>query len=207
MYFLHSREIDLVLDVGANVGQYAKVLRGQGYAGRIRSFEPVGSAYAGLARAAATDTAWETHRTAVGAAIGTAVINVSQNTVFSSIKTTTDRAALFDGSSAVASTETVAVTTIDAAMAGDGARRVFLKIDTQGFERDVMAGAAASLARCAGLQLELPIEHLYHDVWSMREALDFVGDAGFVPAQVRFVAPLDGDPASAMELDWVFRRR
>lgn len=40
--------INVVLDVGANVGQFAHALRGIGFAGRIISFEPVGRDFAVL---------------------------------------------------------------------------------------------------------------------------------------------------------------
>ena len=42
--------ISLVLDVGANVGQYAKIARKAGYKGQIVSFEPLGQAFSKLAR-------------------------------------------------------------------------------------------------------------------------------------------------------------
>src|SRR5205823_5456475 len=53
--------IDLVLDVGANEGQYGQMLRGVGYAGKLVSFEPLSSAHAVLSRVAAADVAWTIH--------------------------------------------------------------------------------------------------------------------------------------------------
>jgi hypothetical protein len=38
--FLESRQINLVLDVGANSGQFGVALRAGGYCGSIISFEP-----------------------------------------------------------------------------------------------------------------------------------------------------------------------
>src|SRR5215218_999894 len=51
--------VDVVLDVGANTGQYGALLRELGFAGRILSLEPVAEAFAELAGRAAADGAWE----------------------------------------------------------------------------------------------------------------------------------------------------
>lgn len=204
--FLASRSADLVIDVGANIGQYASGLRLTGYEGAIHSFEPIDAVHAQLAAAAAGDPHWQVTRSAVGAQAGEVVIGVSHNTVFSSIKKTTERAARFDAASAAVRAETVPITTLDLAMRDVPGTRVFLKIDTQGFEQEVLAGAAETLARCVGLQLELPIEHFYEDVWSFEEALAFARGYGFVPAQIRPVNFSTIDSAVAVEFDCVFRR-
>src|ERR1700684_2872446 len=81
--FIEDRKIDLVLDVGANVGQFGTSLRNRGYRGKIISFEPLESEYKKLAVVAASDGNWEAHQFALGAASGDATINVSDNSVFS----------------------------------------------------------------------------------------------------------------------------
>jgi FkbM family methyltransferase len=204
--FLHSRDVDLVLDVGANSGQYGQSLRDHGYRGRIHSFEPIKAVYEDLTLAAAQDALWSTSQCAMGAADGSAEINVSDFTVFSSIRKSTALSAAFDSTSSVVRKETVKVVTLDSVDLG-AARAVFLKIDTQGYEREVLAGAAQTLARCVGLQLELPVEHLYEDVWSFNEALRYVDALGFAPAQFRMVNPLHDDPAAGIEFDCIFRRK
>jgi len=55
---LENYGIDLVLDVGANVGQYGKELRCIGYKGQIASFEPLSAAYAELAKVSQADGLW-----------------------------------------------------------------------------------------------------------------------------------------------------
>jgi FkbM family methyltransferase len=204
--FLHSRQVDLVLDVGANSGQYAQSLRDHGYNGRVHSFEPIKAVYEDLARAAAKDALWSASNCAVGAAEGSAEINVSDFTVFSSIRASTTLSTAFDSKSAVVRKETVKVITLDSVDTST-AGAVFLKIDTQGYEREVLTGAKATLARCVGLQLELPVEHLYEDVWSFNEALQYVDALGFVPAQFRMVNPLHDDKAAGIEFDCIFRRK
>jgi hypothetical protein len=58
--------INVVLDVGANVGLYAKDLRGARYKGRIVSFEPLSSAYSHLLKNKKADASWEAFNMALG---------------------------------------------------------------------------------------------------------------------------------------------
>lgn len=204
--FLSSRQVDLVLDVGANLGQYARGLRSHGYKGRIHSFEPIKAVYEKLAASASADEGWDVSNCAVGAAPGCADINVSDYTVYSSIRPTTDLGTDFSRHAKVVRVESVEVVTLDS-FAIRAAQAIFLKIDTQGYEREVLAGARELLKRCVGLQLELPVEHLYKDVWSFNEALAYLDNIGFVPAQFRMVNALHDDKASALEFDVIFRRK
>jgi FkbM family methyltransferase len=204
--FLAVHQVDLVLDIGANVGQFAQGLRRSGYHGRIHSFEPIGDVFDQLAQASSGDPLWSATRSAVGATPGEVAINVSALSVLSSIKPGTPAAAAFDARSAVIRTETVPVTTIADILSQDAGGAVFLKVDTQGYEEEVLAGARPVSDRIVGLQLELPISHLYADVWSFEEAVASVRSLGFTPAQFRTVNTVPGDPASALEFDCVFRR-
>lgn len=83
--FIEDREIDVVMDVGANVGQFGESLRDGGYRGRIVSFEPIEAPFQTLSRKAAADGNWEAHHCGLGAVSGTAALNVSELSVFSSI--------------------------------------------------------------------------------------------------------------------------
>ena len=85
-------------------------------------------------------------------------------------------------------------------------RRVFLKIDTQGFEREVLEGARESLKEIFGVQAELPVVHLYRGVWSLPEALDYMSKRGFVLGQVRPTNFDTEERVTVIELDCIFRR-
>ena len=57
---------------------------------------------------------------------------------------------------------------------------VFLKLDVQGFEKQVLAGSTATVRdRCVGLQLELSFLPLYEGGMLIREALDVADSLGF----------------------------
>ncbi len=206
--FLRSRQVDQVIDVGANIGQFSRELRDEGFTGQILSLEPISSVYAELATAARNDPAWATRRTAVGSAPGTATINISALTTFSSIRPASAFGKAFHEGVATVATEEVPVIRLDdlpELASDDRVRRTFIKIDTQGFEEEVLAGASRVLSLCAGMQMELPVDHLYDGVWSMETALRFMRERGLVPAQVRPVV-FGEDGVSSIEFDFVFRR-
>lgn len=205
--FLDHRKVDLVLDVGANRGQYGTMLRERGYRGRIWSFEPVAAAYDDLSAIAKADGNWTTTRAAVGARKGEATVNVTRNDVFSSILPASDYGAANYRSLEKVHVERVPLVTLDSTLKGNDARAIFLKIDTQGFEKAVLDGAGKLLKSCAGVQLEIPVERLYEGVWTFPEAIVELDGMGFTPAQFHMVNSLPDDPASAVEFDCVFRRK
>lgn len=204
--FLRSRRVDLVFDVGANDGGYATQIRRWGYGGQILSLEPTSDAFEKAQAAAQSDVRWEVRKLAAGARPGRAEINVSRNTKFNSFRGPSALAAEFDRNTEIVSVEAVEVATMDDLFAGLPAERPFLKIDTQGFEREVLDGATRLLERCVGVQLELPIEHIYEGVWSFETGLAYMRERGFAVAQMTPVTAITRDPASVLEFDCVFRR-
>jgi FkbM family methyltransferase len=133
--FLRSRSVNLVLDIGANEGQFAQELRLHGYTGKIASFEPVAEAFEQLQQNCASDDNWECRKMALGNSTGSIEINVSKSTAMSSIVGQTDvgRNSIYDAD--VIRVDAVQITTLDAIFSEYTDNRVFLKIDTQGFGR------------------------------------------------------------------------
>jgi len=205
--FLETRSVDLIIDVGANRGQFAAELRAIGYHGRIHSFEPLPDAFAELEGYASRDSLWELSHVAIGRQPDELEINVAENNVFSSFRPLSEEGERFDPHSRTVGKRRVPVVTLDDALRDATAKSIFLKIDTQGFEEEVLAGAKSMLERCVGVQLELPVDHLYEGVWSFTEALTAMERYGFVPAQFRTVNPRAGDRAAAVEFDVIFRRK
>src|SRR5262245_943650 len=93
---IRSRQVDLVVDVGANTGQFALKLRQLGYSGRILSFEPVKSVFERLAVNAANDHNWDVLNLAVGDEVKEGSIHVSKMTLFSSMLQLTPAAAAYE---------------------------------------------------------------------------------------------------------------
>jgi len=204
--FLQARQVDVVFDVGANEGQFGLSLRERGYRGQIVSFEPIHAAFEILQGRAAQDEGWQAHPVALGDAPGTAVINVAALSVFSSILSHRNAATAFDPRAAPTRTEEISVSTLDQFAPAFAGRSCFLKVDTQGYERQVLLGAKETLAQLQGVQMELPLVHLYSEVWGLGEAIRFMADRGFVVAQMHPVNFHHADPVSWVEADCVFRR-
>ncbi|MCS3501746.1 FkbM family methyltransferase [Bradyrhizobium japonicum] len=204
--FLQSRSVNLVLDVGANEGQFGQDLRSHGYSGKIVSFEPVVDVFKGLEKKCEADQKWECRNTALGDANGIIQINVSKNTAMSSIVKQTEigRDSIYE--SQVVRVDKVPITTLDSMFEEFAGERVFLKVDTQGFEQSVLRGGVNSLQKLLGVQLELPLIHLYEDTWKFDEALRFMREAGFTLSQLRPVTYYSRDPEALLEVDCVFRR-
>lgn len=204
--FIENRRINIVLDVGANTGQFGRSLRNRGYTSQIISFEPVKEAFEELKSVAHGDDLWTIFNLALGASSGVMMINVSKNSQFSSFNHLTATGRRFDANAEFKGSESVIVKTLDeAAPTTDSSSNILLKVDTQGFERPVLEGAKETLKNVSGVLLELPIIKFYKDNWSFHEAVAYMEKAGFVLAQVHPVNIFDNARDSATEFDCLFR--
>ncbi len=184
MAIFKRHNIDLVLDIGANKGQYASYLRRAGYDGRIVSFEPLADAHATLVDAAADDPGWTiAERVALGAAPGQATLHVSAESDMSSLKPITDAALEFTPSSRMVGAETVPVERLDARFDEycNADEHIFVKIDTQGSELPILDGATDVIDRIAGWQLELSLVEIYQGEAGWRAVTDQMAMLGFAP--------------------------
>lgn len=197
----------VVLDVGANSGIYGREIRQTGYRGRIVSWEPLSQAYAALAAEASRDGAWEAVNAALGAAPGEAEINVSANSWSSSLRPMLQTHLAAAPDSRYVARETVRVRTLDAELARvvRADDRVWLKIDTQGHERDVLAGASQSLPRIETIELEMSPVGLYEGEALFTEMFDWLAARGFACVHLQ---PGLYDPADErlLSLDGYFHR-
>jgi FkbM family methyltransferase len=179
---LAANRVDLVLDVGANSGGYAKSLREAGYRGRILSFEPLSSAHALLTTAAGGARDWAVApRMALGDRDSDVSINIAGNSASSSLLPMTVHHETALPESAYVGTETVEVRRLDGVRHPFLASAVtpFLKIDTQGYESQVLAGASGILPRLVGVQLEMSLRQLYEGQSLWREVIASLEAAGF----------------------------
>jgi len=175
---LNSRGVVKVLDVGANLGQYANSLFSAGFNGEVVSFEPLSDIHAKLVRDAAGNPRWRVHeRCAVGGESGRVTVNRAANAVSSSVLTMEEAHVSAAPNSRFVASEEVKVIALDDLDEADP-ELTFLKIDTQGFEIEVLKGAAELLPNVMGAQLEISLAPLYKNQADYAEVFNLMHTAG-----------------------------
>jgi FkbM family methyltransferase len=177
--------VDLVLDVGANRGQYHDFLRHDvGYDGFIASFEPLPALSRHLLERSANDDRWIVYSCALGRERGTAPFNVMDMDTFSSFLSPTASAThRFEQMNSVRSTVDVPVRTLDDVVddlrAKVSFRRPYLKLDTQGYDLAVIEGAANFLPDIVALQTEASVTPIYEGSPDFATAIRMLERRGF----------------------------
>lgn len=206
-HILAYYDIDTVLDVGANVGQFPEQLRRIGYAGRILSFEPLSTAFTLLKSNAKNDQAWEVFNYALGDTEEKREINIAGNSYSSSLLNMLPSHLNSAPDSKYITKEVIDIKTLDS-LFGDLceiAKHVYLKIDTQGFESKVLTGAENSLAHIDTVQMEMSLVPLYEGELLFNEMYMIMAKKGYT-----LVAIENGfsDHASGqlLQVDGIFHR-
>ena len=163
-------KIDILFDIGANTGQFSLEMRDKGYSGMIVSFEPLTSAREKLIQQASKEKNWIVHeRSAIGDYNGMTDINISKNSVSSSILPMLKSHSDAGKNSVYIKTEKTPIITLDSVADSylDKFSNLFIKIDTQGYESKVIDGALKTLKRAKGVLCELSLIPLYEgqDIW------------------------------------------
>jgi FkbM family methyltransferase len=171
----------LVLDVGANEGQYALELRYNGYRGEIVSFEPLSTAYSELQKVALLDSHWKVVNAALGSVVHSSTINIAGNSTSSSLLGMLPAHEQAAPTSVYVDTETIHVDTLDRVLPllDSWIGSVWLKIDTQGYEAEVLKGALNSLGQIECIQLEMSLISLYEGAESFETILSWMLDHKF----------------------------
>lgn len=182
---LERIEIDCVVDVGAHVGDYGRLLRSLGYQGRIVSFEPV-EANARVLRERA-DERWLVVQKAVGSESGQQTIRLTGGSQQHSFLApsgygTRLKPRLFEPAGE-ATVEVVRLDEVFEELVGPG-RSVLLKVDTQGWDFEVLKGAEVSLERVVALQIELALRHTYEGQPDYLALLAWLRERSFEPTGI-----------------------
>jgi FkbM family methyltransferase len=182
MRVLSTHNVNLVFDVGANIGQFGRSLREAGYRGRIVSFEPLSAAWEQLAAASSKDSLWEVApRAAIGSEDGEIDLHVAGNSVSSSALEMLSMHENTAPESRYVGSEKAPLRRLDSVgleyLRPDSVP--ILKIDTQGYEDRVLHGASGIMDRIMGLQIELSLVPLYEGQMLFNDLIDYVKTAGF----------------------------
>ena len=181
LWLLEKNHIDLIFDIGANQGQFANKIRGWGYKGRIVSFEPLPQAFHKLKEISLNDNNWEAVNTAIGNFDGYVDINISQNSYSSSILGILPLHVESAPDSIYVGKSEVPITKLDTIINKyyNNGQNLFVKVDTQGYEKSVIDGCENSLYRIKGFQMELSIIPLYKGEILMQDMVDILRAKGF----------------------------
>jgi FkbM family methyltransferase len=201
---IDTHQIDGVLDVGANRGQFGTMLRQAGYRGPIVSFEPVHEAFVELAALAADDAAWSVRQLALGDQPGTLPLNVTRSSSVSSFLPPTEEYTKAYSGVHVDRVEDVRVATLNSLAGELPFNRILLKIDTQGFDLRVVAGAGELLPRTVAIEIEMSVIPIYEGSPSYLDAFTRMQELGFTPTGIFPVA--SDAKMRAYEFDGVFVR-
>lgn len=210
---LKRQKVNVVLDVGAHRGGFATLLRELGYAGRIVSYEPVSANFELLSAAAADDPNWLVQGFALGDAETRADINISAGRgKLSSLLPGSDygRERFAKMRAGATQTESVRIRRLDAvydrAIAGVEQPRVFIKLDTQGYDLLAWSGCGSLVSEFVGLQSEISCIPIYEGMPHMTKQIETYERSGFTIAGLSPVMR-DHKSLAVIEFDVLMIRR
>jgi FkbM family methyltransferase len=197
-----------VIDIGANTGQFAESLYDFGYQGQVISFEPVSKVHRALQKRARRYPNWQVaERCAIGGQDGEIDINVADDTVFSSVLPIKDSYVAHNRKSRIVAKEKTPIYRIDSIIGQylpEQDARILLKIDTQGYEKEVLDGAAETLRRAQGLKIEIPLYAIYeHTQFAFYDILALTKALGFQPYSFH-IEGVDLDTGRVNTMDGMF---
>ncbi|MEP5764894.1 MAG: FkbM family methyltransferase [Halieaceae bacterium] len=198
--FLKYHNIDLVLDVGANTGQYASTLRDTGYTGEIISFEPLPHEFELLQEKTRKDGNWSAFNFALGDIDSSLNINVAKNSVSSSFLPIMNEHCEAAPESVYTASHLVDMRSLDTIFDPTWRnRRILMKIDTQGYEELVIEGGALELPQILALQVEMSLQELYEGAKIYKEIISLLNTHGF---DLCGIEPGFSDPTSGAMLQF-----
>lgn len=208
---LHDGEIGLVIDVGANEGQFAQSIRDLGYKKQLISFEPDKEVFQILQEKSKQDPLWQVVNLALGAEDKKLFFNVYRDSKLSSFRegdgsNSTRFINSFDEHRKVE----MYVKRLDAVWGevqkSDGGEKMILKLDTQGYDIEAFKGIGDLKKRVKYILTELSVIPIYKDLSGYTEALQFYESEGYGPVALIPVTRNHGD-GRVIEFDCLLTER
>ncbi len=178
LYAILSTNVSLIVDGGANEGQWAKRIRRDGYTGRLLSIEPGSSAFNKLLKYSSDDEAWETLNVALGSKEETAELYLSNNDGMSSSLKKPGRHLVDFPTVKFAGSERVSVNTLENLLSQVHGN-VMLKLDIQGFEMEALEGVGSALDKISVIEVEMTLHPMYQGENSVGQILYTIENMGF----------------------------
>lgn len=195
----------LVIDGGANVGQFADAVR-RGFPGvDLRSFEPVQDVFSVLSQNVGEAEEVTLINKALGATTGQTQINVNKYRHASSVLDAKQGGAANFDKFRKERSETIEVVTLDDYLDGESVEGYWLlKLDVQGYELQVLRGAKDSISNFEAVLVEVGIRPTYEGEATLSELMAVLSVSGH-----RLSAVLDvtrDDDQRIVQLDALFLR-
>jgi len=201
---LERYSVDLVIDVGAHEGEFARKIRSEaGYRGRVISFEPHADSYEALSKRMKSDSLWTGQQLALGDAPGTMRLLTFEGSAMNSVFTPNAFGMSTFGSMRPTGSEEVPVQRLDSLVLRGEA--LLLKTDTQGYDLRVLEGATGILDRVVAIIIELSVKPIYDGTPFWIDTVLRLRTLGFGPAGL---FPISRDPhdLQVIEFDGIFVR-
>ncbi len=170
----------LVVDLGANVGDWTAALLRVAPTAQVIAVEPAPGPRAELHERFGADTRVQIEARAVAGTSGTAELHLTEHSHNASLHAPHDMDHLYGHGWRETDIVTVETTTVDELVGGRDL--ALLKIDVQGAELDVLRGAAATLAHTAAVLLEVTFVSHYDGDASFAQLHEHMTGAGFALA-------------------------
>jgi FkbM family methyltransferase len=208
---LNNHQILKTLDIGANIGQFAQGLLNNGYQGTIVSFEPLLDTHNQLieSRKKHRNNNW-----IIGPRIGLSShsdklnINVCTRSSCSSLLQMLQAHTEAMPNAKISHQETIQVLALDSVFKDyiKNNEKFFIKIDTQGYEWEVLMGAKECLKLASAIMCEVSLCPLFKGQKPWREILDYLEAQGFYlwATQKAFVNPQSGQD---LQLNLIFLKK
>ena len=203
-YLINERNIDLVIDVGANQGQFGRMVRKYcTYNGRMMSFEPQPEMFSLLDRLASKDKNWTAFNVALGKEDSSLKLNVMRSSVFSSFLQ--PKVGLLEESNGIVDVIDVPVNRLDELVKSidHRASKILLKTDTQGFDLEVIQGAMGILENVEVIVSEVSVIPIYDNCPDYRMTIDTLNELGYV---LSGMYPVTLSKGQAVEFDCIMVR-
>ena len=202
---LNTFNVTKIFDIGANIGQYSKLMKEIGFKGEIVSFEPLSAAFNKLQKESQKYKGWIAVNIALGDMDGETRINVSKNSYSSSLLDILPSHLEIAPEAVFIQNEIIRINKIDTIINkySVGNDVIFLKIDTQGYEKNVIEGAKESMNKIIGIQLEMSLIPLYKGETLFPSMLSYMKDIGFELYSIEN-GFFDLDTGQLLQVDGIF---
>jgi len=183
-YLIREKNVSKIIDIGANKGQFAESIFKRNKHLRVVSFEPLPEAYKILAQKVAQNNHWESYNCAIGSDSSESTIYVSENSHSSSLLKINQNHLTAEKSAKVVKEETVSVKLLSDVIKSDVKETLMLKIDTQGFELEVLKGSIDLFSKVELIIVELSFVQLYDQSAKFSTVINFLEEYGFILYQI-----------------------